>query len=823
MNPSDYEKLGLFYLGGRLDPTTRQRTSAPFSIDARELTTHAVIVGMTGSGKTGLGVTLLEEAAIDGIPAIVIDPKGDLANLALAFPELRGEDFAPWVDADEARRKNVTLDALAAEVAERWQKGLADWGQDGARVARLRDAAEVVVYTPGARLGVPLALLRSFDAPPEALRDAPDQVRERAVSAAAGLLGLVGVDADPVRSRELLLVATLLERAWTEGKNLSLADLVRGVNEPPFDKVGLFDLESFFPAKARFELALALNQLLASPGFSAWTEGEPLDIARMLRGPSGRPRLAIVSIAHLSDAQRMFFVTALLTEMVAWMRTQSGSSSLRALLYMDEIDGYFPPTAAPPSKQPMLTLLKQARAFGLGVVLATQNPVDLDYKGLGNAGTWMIGRLQTERDKARILDGLEGAAAVAGARFDRAQLDALVGSLEPRQFLVHSVHQRAPVLMQTRWALTYLRGPMTREQLAGLGAAAAAATAAAGSAAPATAPLDEGPLTIEATLGAAPTAAPVATGGGERPVLPPQVTEFFEAAGATAASGPPTYRPTVLASGRVRFASAKAGVDEWRTIALAARLSDDAAQSVTAGAAAGLDWASADPLPTSTTLERGPAEGARFAPLPGAAARAQSYVAWRKAFEAYVAQSAAMTIWRCPTLKALSQPGETEAAFRARLAEAALAARADEAEKLRRKYRPKVAAAEARVAKAQDKVTREASQASAQTVDTAVSFGSSILGALFGGRTTTAGNLGRARSAARSASRTAKERADVGQAEDDLRRAREAFDAIEREVTDVVRRIDSTFDPAVLAIEAVHVKPKKSDLVVGTVALLWRR
>jgi hypothetical protein len=814
LDPGDYERLGALYLGRVLDPATRAPTGAPFLVDARELTTHAVIVGMTGSGKTGLGVALLEEAALDGVPAIVIDPKGDLANLALAFPELRAEDFRPWVDPDEARRKGVSEDQLAADTAERWKRGLAEWGQDGARIARLRAAADVVVYTPGARMGVPLALLRSFDAPPPALRDAPDLVRERAVSAAAGLLGLVGVDADPVKSRELLLVATLLERAWAEGKNLPLADVVRGVAEPPFDTIGLFDLESVFPAKARFELAMALNQLIASPGFSAWTEGEPLDVARLLRSPSGKPRLAVISIAHLPDAQRMFFVTALLAETVAWMRTQPGSSGLRALLYMDEIYGYFPPSAAPPSKAPMLTLLKQARAFGLGVVLATQNPVDLDYKGLGNAGTWMVGRLQTERDKARILDGLEGAAAVSGQRFERAELDRLVGSLEARQFIVRSVHQAAPVLVQSRWALTYLRGPMTREQLAALAPAA-----------PAAAP-PQGPLTIEATIAPPPPTTPgpaPATAAGARPVLPPEVTEFFAAP--AHAGGPVAWRPTVLGSARVRFASAKAGLDEWRTIAMAAPLDEHAGAPLTAGAVAGLDWSRAEPLPASTTLDRQPpigSENAPFAPLPAAAARPASYSAWRKAFEAHLAQTCAMTLFRCAALKALSNPGESEADFRARLAEAALAARAAEVEKLRKKYRPKVSAAEARVVRAQDRVVREESQASAQTVDTAVSVGSSILGAIFGRRATVSGHVGRARSAARSATRAAKERADVERAEEELRRAREAMDELEREVTDAVRRIDTAFDPSALVLEPVHIKPKKADIVVGVVALLWR-
>jgi hypothetical protein len=814
MNPTDFEKLGIFYLGGKLDTSTRQPTGTPMLLDARDLTTHAVIVGMTGSGKTGLGVTLLEEAAIDGIPAIVIDPKGDLANLALAFPQLRGEDFAPWVDAEEATRQGVDVATFAAQTAERWKKGLAEWGEDGARIQKLRDAAEVVVYTPGAKMGVPLQLLRSFDPP---AGDGAD-VRERALAAGASLLGLIGVDADPVKSRELLLVTTLLERAWQDGKSLQLADVVRGVHTPPFDKVGLFDLESFFPAKERFQLALALNQLLASPGFSAWTEGEPLDIARLLRAPSGKPRLAVLSIAHLSDAQRMFFVTALLSEMVTWMRGQSGSSSLRALLYMDEIFGYFPPTATPPSKAPMLTLLKQARAFGLGVVLATQNPVDLDYKGLGNAGTWMIGRLQTARDKARVLDGLEGAAAVAGAPFARGELDTLVGSLESRQFLVNSVHAGAPQLMQSRWALTYLRGPMTREQLALLATIGTGAPAVT-SAPPAPAPT--APMTIEDMLAATLPTPTTAAAGGERPVLPPEITEFFVAIGTPAGAAALVYRPHVLASGKVRFASTKAGVDEWRTIALAAPLADGAA-AVTAGSASGLDWSQAEALPASTTLARQPEDGARFGPLPGTAANAKSYTGWRKGFEVHVAQSAAMTIFRCAALKQVSAPGESEAAFRSRLAEDALAGRAAEAEKLRKKYGPKVRAAEEKVIRAQEKLQKESTQASAQNVDTAVSVGSSILGAIFGRKLASVGNVTRARSAARSATHAAKEHADVGVAEDELRRAREAMDAVEAEVKQAVAKIDTSFDPAALELERVHVKPKKSDLVVGTIALLWK-
>jgi Helicase HerA, central domain len=464
----EIEALGLFYLGRVFDAERGVRTEEPFLVDARDLTTHAVIVGMTGSGKTGLGIALLEEAALDGIPALAIDPKGDLGNLALAFPQLRAEDFEPWIDPGEAQREGRSAAEQAAAVAERWRAGLADWGEDGARVGRFAEAADVAIYTPGSRAGTPLSPLRSFAAPPPALAADPEAVRERAQSAVSGLLALVGRDADPLRSREHILLARLLGEAWERGADLDLPGLMQGLQHPPFERMGALELESFYPARERFELAAALNNLLASPAFEPWLEGEPLDVGRLLYRPDGRPRLAVLSIAHLGDAERMFFVTLLLGEVVAWMRAQPGTQTLRALLYMDEVFGYLPPTANPPSKTPLLTLLKQARAYGVGVVLATQNPVDLDYKALSNAGTWFLGRLQTERDRARVVEGLMSTG--AGARGDRARLERLLGGLGSRVFVARSAQEDEPTPFQTRFALSYLRGPLTREDLRRLAA-----------------------------------------------------------------------------------------------------------------------------------------------------------------------------------------------------------------------------------------------------------------------------------------------------------------------------------------------------------------
>ncbi|MEX2187846.1 MAG: DUF87 domain-containing protein [Pirellulales bacterium] len=378
----DYEKLGAFYLGKSFDADTQRRRDDVLLYDAKDLTTHAVCVGMTGSGKTGLCLTLLEEAAIDGIPAIAIDPKGDIGNLLLTFPELRAEDFRPWVDPAAATRAGMNADDFAKATATQWREGLAAWDQQPERIGRLRDAADVTIYTPGSQSGIPLTALRSFAAPNAELMADGDMLRERITSSASGLLALLGIDADPLRSREHILLANIIDRAWRSGDDVELGALIRQIQSPPFDKVGFLDLESFFPAKDRFELAMSLNNLLASPGFSGWASGESLDVQRLLYTSAGKPRVSIVSIAHLSDAERMFFVTILLNELVAWMRKQSGTSSLRAIMYMDEVFGYLPPTANPPSKTPMLTLLKQARAYGLGLVLATQNPVDLDYKAL---------------------------------------------------------------------------------------------------------------------------------------------------------------------------------------------------------------------------------------------------------------------------------------------------------------------------------------------------------------------------------------------------------------------------------------------------------
>ena len=349
--------------------------------------------------------------------------------MLLTFPHLSPEEFQPWVNPDEARQQGITVEEFAAQQAKTWQEGLSEWGQSAARVQKLKESADFKIYTPGSTAGLPISIVQSLCAPPKEVLDDIDALRERITTTANCLLALLGTNTDPLKSREHILISNILDKSWRDGQDLTLPDIIQMIQKPPMTQVGAIDMESFFPAKERFELAMTVNNLLAAPGFDAWLSGESLDINKLLHSESGKPQVSIFSIAHLGDSERMFFVSLLLSQILAWMRTQSGTSSLRALLYMDEIFGYFPPIADPPSKLPLLTLLKQARAYGLGLLLASQNPVDLDYKGLSNTGTWFIGRLQTERDKMRVLEGLEGAAAETGSNFDRQHMEQILPGL----------------------------------------------------------------------------------------------------------------------------------------------------------------------------------------------------------------------------------------------------------------------------------------------------------------------------------------------------------------------------------------------------------
>ncbi len=793
---TDYEKLGAFYLGREFDPAANALTDDLVLYDSRDLTTHAVCVGMTGSGKTGLCISLLEEAAIDGVPAICIDPKGDLANLLLTFPDLAPSDFEPWVDAGDAARKGISVADLAAKTAENWKNGLAEWNQSPERIAKLRAAADVAIYTPGAETGIPLSVLRSFSAPsPELLADSA-ALRDRVGSVVSGLLSLLKIDADPISSREHILLANILEGAWRQGLALDMHGLIHAVQKPAFDKLGAFDLETFFPAKDRLKLAMQINNLIASPGFATWMAGEPLDAQKLLFTPEGKPRISIISIAHLDDTERMFIVTLVLNEVIAWMRAQSGTSSLRALFYMDEIFGYFPPSANPPSKQPMLTLLKQARAFGLGCVLATQNPVDLDYKGLANCGTWFIGRLQTERDKLRVIDGLKSALPGGAEATD---LEALMSNLTQRVFLVRNVHDDAPLLMKTRWALSYLRGPLTGPEIARVMAGRKPGAASAATRTPAAAP----------ALTPTPATAPVEAAA--RPSLGTGIGEYFLTA--TRGNGPVLYKPMVAAFAKLHFVDSKLALDEWQTAGWLAPFDD-------AGGNASWEDGTRD-AGLRSRLSTAPAPDAEYGELPASALRAASYPGWGKQLQSWLYETARANVYVCDALKLASKPGESEGDFRSRLALAARERRDAAVADLRKRGQTKLQQLSDQIRRAEDRREREKSQLSQQQMQTAVNIGSSILGALFGRKKLSVGNIGRVGTAARSASRIGRESQDVARAEESLEVLRQRFADAQRELEGEVAKLEGSLDATALTLRSVDVPARKSDIAIGEVALVW--
>ncbi len=794
----DFEKLGVFYLGRPYDLAKKEAKPGWLLYDSKDLVTHAVCVGMTGSGKTGLCIGLLEEAAIDGIPALIIDPKGDLANLMLNFPQLRGEDFAPWVNEDDAHKNGFSPEDYATQQAEMWKNGLGDWGQGGARIQKLRDAADVAVYTPGSNAGIPVSILKSFAAPAQEILGDSEMLRERVSTTVTSLLGLIGVAADPIKSREHILLSTILDHTWRAGQDLDLTTLIQQIQTPPVAKIGVLGLDSFYPSKERFALAMQLNNLLAAPGFSAWLEGEALDVGQMLHSPGGKPRLAIFSIAHLNDAERMFFVTLLLSQTLGWVRAQSGTTSLRAILYMDEIFGYFPPVANPPSKQPLLTLLKQARAFGLGVVLATQNPVDLDYKGLANTGTWFIGRLQTERDKARVLEGLEGASASSGQKFDKQGMEQLLAGLGNRVFLMNNVHEDSPEVFQTRWTLSYLRGPLTRTQIKAL--------------------MD--PLKAGKGLGVrgeakspTPHLSPL-TPHASRPMLPPDVPQhFIPVRGSQPRGSALIYQPMLLGASQVWVSDSKAGVDVTQDVVVLAPISN--------GAVA-VDWDRAMEAGLAIPdLESAPSDDARFSAVPNAANKAKNYETWNKDFAGWLFRNQKVDLFKSPSTKEVSKAGEAERDFRVRLQQFGREARDKQSDKLRQKYAPKIAALHDRIRRAGQMVERQQAESRSSQMQAAISVGASILGAFLGRKTVSATNIGRATTAIRGAGRAIKESQDVGQAQENVAVLQQKLADLEAQFKTETDALIVSIDPFTENLETLSLKPTKTNIAVKLIALAW--
>ncbi len=780
----DFEKLGAFYLGKRFDMEADKLTDELVLYDAKDLTTHAVIIGMTGSGKTGLGIGILEEAALDHIPVIAIDPKGDMGNLLLTFPNLGAKDFLPWINQRAATDNGQTAAEFAAAQAALWKKGLGEWGQTGERIATLRSNADLAIYTPGSNAGLPVSVLQSFAAPDAALIDDVDLYRERVQATATGILTLLDIDADPVASREHILISQLLDLAWREGRNLDIASLIAEIQNPPIQTIGVMTLDSFFPAKDRFALAMRLNNLLAAPGFEAWMEGAPLNAKNLLYTAEGKPRISILSIAHLDDPQRMFFVSMLLNELIAWMRAQQGTSSLRAILYMDEIFGYMPPVANPPSKTLFLTLLKQARAYGLGLVLATQNPVDLDYKGLSNTGTWFIGRLQTERDKARVMEGLEGAS--QGGQFDKQKMERTLAGLGKRRFLLHNVHEDEAVVFNTRWAMSYLTGPLTRDHIKAL--------------------MSKTKTALEAVPAAT---RPKQKSTASAPALPPSVEQYF----VPGDDENLVYHPVLIAAADITFSSATHKVDDRRQRLFAVEF-DEGPVSI--------DWDNGEPLELSIDdLDKSGRSGAEYADCPACAADVKAYTAWSKDFKRWLRQNETVTLYRSKRFRVSSEPGETEGDFRARLQTVANEKRDQEVAKLRKRYASKVTTLENRLLRAEHAIEREKGQSTKKKLDTAISFGTAVLGAVLGRKRLSTSTATRIGSAIKTAGSARKEAEDIARAEQTAEKVKTELAELNAVLEREVAELDTAFDAQSEDLDEIVVRAKSTDIHVPLIGLGW--
>ena len=857
----DYEKLGLFYLGKEVNESTEDNPLLLYS--SADLCTHALCVGMTGSGKTGLCIGLLEEAAIDKIPAIIIDPKGDMANLCLTFPEMKAEDFEPWVDEEEASRKGLSKAEFASKEAENWREGLASWQQNPERINLLRENAELTVFTPGSTTGEPLSILNLFSCPPKETLADTEGLSDLVTGTASSLLGLLGMQADAMQSREHILLSNLFLQAWKEGRNLDLPGLIAAIQRPPFDMIGVMSLDAFFPEKDRFQLALRFNNLLASPSFSSWLEGFPLDIDSLLWNKDGKPRHAIISIAHLDEAQRMFFVSLLLNQLLAWTRRQNGSSSLRALFYMDEIFGYFPPVANPPSKKPLLTLLKQARAYGLGVVLTTQNPVDLDYKGLANIGTWMIGRLQTENDRARLLDGLQGMMDANGKGFSRSEMDKLIANLNKRCFLLNNIHEAEPVIFQTRWALSYLRGPMSREEIkmlkdkglstpAELGQKRAAqiqVTSAEEVARQEEAAQDPVAAAAQAFAAAAAETATVVSNQGAAPAsawnTEVQPFDVVEDAAQVAEPQSSVQSQSVISQKEGGFLQVPAKVDNYflpnvregvevkpaigAVVEVFFKDKDGNMISekevrlakITENVLA-VNWADSEILDIHPNdISKHAPAGVTSQSLPAPARDEKNYKTWQDDLIDYIFRNKVMESYENRNFKVYSNAGEEERDFVIRLTEVVREERDKELAKVKERFARKIATAEERLRKAEQAVEREEDQAKDAKRQTAISLGATVIGALLGRKKFGSTTFTKAATAGRSASRAARADSDISRAEATLEAREEDLKILNEELEEALNELQERFTAAAEEYKTVETRPLKRDINVRLMGVFW--
>jgi len=793
----EYEKLGIFYLGHALNDKFQGDPSDLVLYESRDLLTHAVCIGMTGSGKTGLCLALIEEAVMDGIPVIAIDPKGDISNLLLTFPELSAQEFMPWVNEEDAKRKGETIEQFASEQAQEWKAGLAESFQTAERIKKLRANAEFLIYTPGSTSGLPISILKSFEPPLTTGDDYDEQLALTVSRTASSLLGLLGISADPLKSKEHILISNIFDTAWRKGEKLDINGLIHQIQKPPLDYIGALDIESFFPAKERFEFAMQLNNLIAAPSFQPWMKGEALDFKSLLYGPDSKPRVLIFSIAHLSDSERMFFVTLALNQTLGWMRDQSGTTSLRAIFYMDEIFGYFPPVANPPSKQPLLTLLKQARAFGVGVVLASQNPVDLDYKGLSNTGTWFIGRLQTERDKLRVLEGLEGAAAEAGSNFDRQHMEATLAGLGKRVFLLNNVHENGTKIFKSRFTMSYLRGPLARDQIKRL-----------------MDPVKEtkhGNGQTEAA-GTKPASIVPSKKYGDRPALSPKINQLYVPPAPNTAADNLIFEPRVLCSMQLHFVDAKAGLDliENRTFVVEAK---DQAVPVSWDDAVKLK---STPEPFTDTNR----QALSFGKVSACASLPENYKEWSKQAITWATNLQKTYLLKSSLTGEYSKAHETERDFRIRINHAMNEKRDAAIDELRKKYAPKMEKLEDRIRIAQQKQMIGDEELQLQQRDSVINAGATVFGAIMrrGLGTTT---LNKAAQAAKSMSKVNKKKQELENSRENLRALEDSKSQLEQEFNREIKDLQAKLDLSAENFETVAFGLKKTGVTLAIFGLCW--
>ncbi len=828
-----------FYLGRLFDAKSGKVTNVPLEYDSADLTTHAVVTGMTGSGKTGLCIGLLEEAALQGVPAIIIDPKGDLTNLLLHFPELLPQDFQPWIDPEMARRAGKSMEEAAGEASNAWRNGLTEWGIDKERLLALKNAAQFTVFTPGSDAGIPVSVLSSLTAPKLDWEENREVLRERISSTVTALLGLVGInDIDPIRSREHILLSNIFETHWSKGQDIDLTELILQTQTPPFDKLGAFSIDAFFPPKDRMELAMVLNNILAAASFEAWREGEALDIQALLFTDDGRPRHSVFYLAHLSDGERMFFVTLLLSAVETWMRTQSGATSLRALLYMDEIFGYLPPTAMPPSKGPLLRMFKQARGFGLGLLLATQNPMDMDYKALSNAGTWFIGKLQTERDKLRLLEGLES----ASSGISRGTMDKLISSLGKRVFVMHNVHAKEPVLFQTRWTMNFLAGPLTRTHIPALNelarvdasprAAPKPASASKRGAKPQPSVESFQPVAVPSSSSVSspvPVAvarrAPASSNEGSvtKPPLPAGIREYFlpqnyslpEAFQSAQRSMPPqamvqgvVYRPTLLAGAQIRILDRKYGVE---TDVTRAALVDSLDRR---GIVRWADFTYNGP--SLDKVETAPVASARFGGIDSPLNDSKLMTALQKDFTDWVFRNSSVTARANTALKVFAGPDVSQAEFMKACADTAREARDAEISKKTAQIEKKIKTLEDKLVREERELRDDQSELQGRNLESGANLlelGAGLVG------------LGRKKNVSTQFTKhrlAQNAKADVEESVEVIEQYKKDLVALQRERDGVTAEINDRWGGAVNAISEVTINPKKTDVYVNLFGVAWK-